>query len=234
MTTPSAKTGSGSGIGRSAGSSPVDNRHAVSQRIYRLLLRCYPQEFRREYGPHMVQLFRDCCRSAAVRDGRAGLCRLWLRVLLDLIRTAPEEHLQKLRKENCVMKNLRSDAVALCGCIGIVVCAMVLLSYGRKHEVSSILLFGYALDALVTAGVVGNLIVFLLVKTTSLNPLRIALWTFLVVHAAPVLLLALIGSRMEPNFRFGSVLIGYVVSFLFWFGVHWIWSQTRKQPPALA
>ena len=132
------------------------------------------------------------------------------------------------------MKNLRSDAVALCGCIGIVVCAMVLLSYGRKHEVSSILLFGYVLDALVTAGVVGNLIVFLLVKTTSLNPLRIALWTFLVVHAAPVLLLALIGSRMEPNFRFGSVLIGYVVSFLFWFGVHWIWSQTRKQPPALA
>ena len=132
------------------------------------------------------------------------------------------------------MKNLRNDALALCGCIGIIIIAMLLLSYGKKHEVSSILVFGYALDALVTAGVIGNLVVFLLVKTTRFNPLRIALWTFLVVNAGPVLLLAIVGSRMDPNFRLGSVLIGYVVSFLFWFGVHWIWSQMRKQSQALA
>jgi hypothetical protein len=220
--------------GLPANSSPVNKAQAVSQRVYRLLLLIYPLEFRREYGPHMAQLFRDCCRAADTRDGRPGLWRLWLRTLLDLVQTAPKEHLENLRKENSFMKNLRSDALAFCGCIGIIIIALVLLTYGRNHNVSAILFFGYALDAVVTTGVIGNLIVFLLVKTTSLNPLRTALWTFLVVHAAPVLLLAVVGSRIDPQFRFGSVLIGYVVSFLFWFGVHWIWSQTRKQPAALA
>ena len=159
---------------------------------------------------------------------------MWLRTLLDLIESVPKEQLENLRKENSLMKNLRNDALALCGCIAIIVLALVLLTYGRNHNVSAILFFGYALDAVVTTGVIGNLIVFLLVKMTRLNPLRIALWTFLVVHVTPVLLLAVVGSRIDPQFRFGSVLIGYVVSFLFWFGVHWIWSQTRKQPPALA
>lgn len=234
MSSSSAKAARRSTTGLPANSPPVKSGHALSEYVYRLLLRLYPSEFRREYGPHMVQLFRDCARAAAARDGWSGHWQLWLRTLLDLIRTAPNEHLEKLRKESTFMKNLRNDALACCGCIGIIVIAMVLLSYGRKHDVSAILMFGYALDALVTTGVIGNLIVFLLVKATRLNPLRIALWTFLVVHAAPVLLLAVVGSRMDPNFRFGSVLIGYVASFLFWFGLHWIWSQTRKQPPALA
>ena len=112
---------------------------------------------------------------------------------------------------------------------GIVV-ALVLLTYGRKHEVSSILLFGHALDALISAGLLGNLIVFLLVKTTRLNPLRIALWTFLAINAALLLVSGIIGSRVDPQFKLGSVLIGYDVSFLFWFGVHWLWAQ--KKPSA--
>jgi hypothetical protein len=81
----------------------------------------------------------------------------------------------------------------------------------------------------VTVGVIGNLIVFLLVKTTRLNPLRIALWTFLVVDAVLVVLLAITVGRSDPQFRLGSVLIGYVVSFLFWFGLHWMWSKSNGQ-----
>ena len=34
-----------------------------SKRIYRVLLVAYPKEFRREYGSHMVQVFRDLCRE---------------------------------------------------------------------------------------------------------------------------------------------------------------------------
>jgi len=234
MSTSSANTSSSSANGLPANGPPVLKRHAVSTRVYRLLLRFYPLEFRQEYGLHMAQVFRDCCRTADVCEGWSGLWNLWLRTLFDLIRTAPSEHLENLRKENSLMKNLRNDALAFGGCIGIIVIAMVLLNYGRKHDVSTILVVGYALDALITTGVIGNLIVFLLVKVTRLNPFRTALWTFLVVSAAPLLLLAAVGSRIDPQFRFGSVLIGYVASFLFWVGVHWLWSQTRKQPQALA
>ena len=127
------------------------------------------------------------------------------------------------------MNNLRRDALALLGCIAIIAVAFLLLSYGRKHEVSSILVFGYALDALVTAGVVGNLIVFLMVKITRLNPLKIALWIFLVVNAVPVIVLAIVGGRIDPQFRLGPILIGYLVSFLFWFGVHWAWAWAQRK-----
>ena len=126
------------------------------------------------------------------------------------------------------MNNLRKDALALLGCVGIIVLAFLLLGYGRKHEVASILLFGYALDALVTAGIVGNLIVFLLVKTTRLNPLRTALWTLLIVNGALLLVTAIIGSRVGGQFRFGSVIVGYLVSFAFWFSLHWIWAKSKS------
>jgi len=206
----------------------VNKGPAVSERVYRLLLLAYPSDFRREYGPYMVQLFRDCCRDD-VRDSSRGLWRLWLLTLLDLVQTAPKEHLDNLRKENSVMKNLRHDALALFGCIGIIVIAFALLTYGRKHEVASILVFGHALDAMVTAGVIGNLIVFLLAKTTRLNSLRVALWTFLVIHGVLLFISVMIGIRVQPQFPFGAVLIGYIVSFLFWFGLHWIWGKSSGQ-----
>ena len=129
------------------------------------------------------------------------------------------------------MRNLRSDALALIGCIAIIVAAFFLLTYGRRHEVSSILIFGYALDALVTTGVVGNLVVFLLVKITRLKPLRIAFWTFLFINAVPALALAFVGGRLSPNFKVGATLLGYVVSFLFWMGVHYLWAQLKNDKP---
>src|SRR5205823_1006275 len=211
-------------------SSPMPESDAVQLRVYRRLLLAYPINFRREYGTQMVQLFRDCHR--AVGGGQAfGNSRLWFRTLVDLARAAPAEHLEHLRKEHSFMRNLRSDAVALIGCLAIIVTAFFLLTYGRRHEVSTILIFGYALDALVTTGVVGNLIVFLLVKITRIRPLRIAFWTFLVINAVPALLLAFVGGRLSPNFKVGATLLGYVISFLFWFGVHYLWAQFKNNRP---
>ena len=199
------------------------------QKFFRVILLAYPREFRREFGPDMAQIFRDCYRAEEKNNGPLGIWRLWLRTLLDMVRTAPKEHLEELGKDSSVMNNLRKDIIALLGCIGIVAMAFFLLSYGRKHVVPAILVFGFALDALVTAGIVGNLIIFLLVKTTGLNSLRTALWTFLVVNVVLALLSALIGSHVDPQFKLGSLLIGYVASFLFWFGLHWMWSKGSGQ-----
>lgn len=175
----------------------------------------------------MVQVFRDCYRAEKNANRPIGVSRLWLHTLIDLVRTAPKEHMERIGKDGSVMKNLRRDALALLGCIAIIVIAFLLLTYGRKHEVAPILLAGRSLDALVTAGIVGNLIVFLLVKVTRINPVRIALLVFLGVNAGLCLMTILIGSRVDPQFRLGATLIGYFVSFVFWFGLHWVWGKSK-------
>lgn len=211
-----------------SGQPPLTTSHLATQ-AYGLLLRGYPSAFRTEYGTQMVQLFRDCYLAEKRHGGVQGLALFWLRTLLDFIRTAPQEHLENLGKENSRMKNSGRDAVALLGCIGIIVAAFLLLSYGRKHEASSILMFGNVLDALVVTGVIGNLIVFLLVKTTRLDPVRVALWTFLVLNGLPAIVLAVIGSRIDQHFNTTATLVGYAASFLIWFGIHWAWSQTKPR-----
>src|SRR5689334_20544022 len=54
-------------------------------RLYRLLLRLYPAEFRDEYGREMSQMVRD-------RIAREPRLRLCLDLARDLARTAPKEH----------------------------------------------------------------------------------------------------------------------------------------------
>jgi hypothetical protein len=195
-----------------------------AQKLFQLILLAYPREFRCEFGPQMLQVFCDCYRAERKTGGPRRLWHFWLHTFWDLARTAPQEHLDNFRKDHLIM-NIRRDAVAVLGCLGIIALAFLMLSYGRKNEVASILLFGYALDAIISMGVVGNLIVFLLVKTTKFNSFRIALWTFLVLHVVAAALIAIIG-RADPNLRFGPIMIGYVISFLFWTMVHWAWSKS--------
>ncbi len=64
----------------------------LSEQVYRALLIFYPAEYRREYGPLMVQVFRDICRDAYRQNGAWGVLESWLPVLLDLAITAVEEH----------------------------------------------------------------------------------------------------------------------------------------------
>ena len=198
----------------------------LSCRVYKLLLVAYPSAFRREYGNQMEQVFRDCYRDEACRNHLAGY---WIRTLLDLVLTAAREHSENFRKDHTIMSTLRRDIVSLVGCTAIIVAAFALLTYGRTHEVSSILVFGRVLDAIVTTGIIGNLIVLLLVKTTRWHSLRIALWTFVVVHAVLVIILAVIGPQIDSQFSFGPIMVAYFLSFLFWFGLHWAWHLTKRQ-----
>ena len=69
---------------------------AFSTRIYRLLLVAYPAGFRRAYGRHMAQVFREACRDVYATSGRSGLFALWLRTLADLASTAFQERADRL------------------------------------------------------------------------------------------------------------------------------------------
>jgi len=57
----------------------------LGERIYAVLLRCYPQEFRDEYAGEMTQTFRDGWRA-----NRSA--RRWLDLAFDVARSAPKEH----------------------------------------------------------------------------------------------------------------------------------------------
>jgi len=67
-----------------------------SECLYRLLLSCYPAEFRRAFQQEMMQTFRDCCRDAFRRNGTFGVLRLWGSVLYDLAITASAEQVRAL------------------------------------------------------------------------------------------------------------------------------------------
>ena len=196
---------------------------SISRRVYGLLLFAYPTAFRNAYRAEMIQTFCDCYRAQVRERGAVGLFRLWGSVLVDLVLSAVKEHSEA---EDSFMNNLRKDLIAIVGCVIVIASAFILLSYGRKHEVSSILAFGYFLDALATTGIVGNLIVFLLQKVTKFNSFRIAISTFLVVHAVPLFLLVFIAGPNDPRFNVAATAVGYAGSFLFWVLFHWMWSNT--------
>lgn len=86
----------------------ADDQHArrwlmISERVYALLLRLYPAEFRRGYGSPMVQLFRDVCRDAYRQDGVPGLIVWWAAALVDLLQAVIAER----RKVTVIMTRAR-------------------------------------------------------------------------------------------------------------------------------
>jgi hypothetical protein len=192
----------------------------VSVRFYGWLLLAYPREFRHAFGDQMVQVFRDCYRAEARRGSLPGF---WLRTLIDLVFTAAKERADNSGRDGFFM-NRRSDTMVFLVAVGIIVIAFVLHRYGVRNNSPYVWVFGYVLDALVSTGVVGNLIVFVLNKTTKLNPLRSAITVFAVVHAVLLLLIVLI-SRNGPPVNWAGVLLGYLVSFVIWVGLHLAWRR---------
>jgi hypothetical protein len=198
---------------------------STSKQLFQLLLFAYPREFRLVYGSEMTQVFCDCYRDSNSR-GLITTLELWLRVVLDVIRTAPLERLESLGKGE-TMRNLKRDALGLLAILAIIVVALLLHRYVVTHGIQPPLFLGYALDAIVTAGVVGNLIIFVLMLATRRSTFRTALWSLLIVNGALLLLAILIGIRVG-GFNFPAVVISYVVSFIFWATIHWVWSQMRS------
>jgi hypothetical protein len=63
---------------------PRSSSLATAERIYRVILRAYPDAFRAEYGREMTQLFAD-----QWREGGGDVLHFWMNVALDLVRSAP-------------------------------------------------------------------------------------------------------------------------------------------------
>jgi capsular polysaccharide biosynthesis protein len=82
-----------------------DNRGVkLSARIYGYLLALYPSGYRREFGPAMMQLFRDQSRDARRAAGGWGLAALWLRTLPDLARSSVREQFAEWRNRSAFVR----------------------------------------------------------------------------------------------------------------------------------
>jgi hypothetical protein len=84
----------------------------VSVRVYQVLLVAYPTNFQQEYGPHMLQVFRDCCLRTLKLNGANGMVRLWTVTLFDYIQSVVSEHRQK---ETQMKKEMKPEDIRLAG-----------------------------------------------------------------------------------------------------------------------
>jgi hypothetical protein len=73
--------------------------YKISTRLYRLLLRLYPVNFRRVYGDLMTQAFRDRLRDAR-RDGIIATVLYWLHTLYDVMVNALGERMAATQKRS--------------------------------------------------------------------------------------------------------------------------------------
>ena len=64
---------------------------AVAERVFGLVLRLYPAEFRDRFGHGMTSAYRAARMEAAAR-GRAGVAAFWIGVAVDALVRAPGEH----------------------------------------------------------------------------------------------------------------------------------------------
>jgi putative ABC transport system permease protein len=67
-------------------------------KLYRLLLRLLPGEFRGDFGREMEEVFREQ-HSAAERGGSRGLLKLWRDTVAGIFTTAPREHLSMFQQD---------------------------------------------------------------------------------------------------------------------------------------
>src|SRR5262252_3254976 len=68
------------------------------ERVFRAILRMFPSEFRAEFGESMSGDFRD--QYADARERRhASVVRLWLQTLGGVVRRAPAEHMDVVRRD---------------------------------------------------------------------------------------------------------------------------------------
>ncbi len=109
--------------------SPSRGAISASDRLYRLLLVAYPPSFRRDYGAPMAQLFRDCRREAARRDGRRGVAWVWLNTLRDLVASAFVERLAQ------VARTSRSNWIRWSGAASILAGALWIVALPALGEV---------------------------------------------------------------------------------------------------
>jgi hypothetical protein len=73
------------------------NKQLSAEHLYALLLKLYPEAHRKEYGPLMLQAFKDHYREMREVQGRVGIV-FWLDVIVDETRSALKEQMVSMQE----------------------------------------------------------------------------------------------------------------------------------------
>jgi len=160
-----------------------------AERIYRLLLRAYPPDFRAEYGREMVLLFRDQCRESDVRT-----VGCWARLLCDVARSAPALRVEAWRERGRestrimeVIMKLAAMLTVLVGAFGILN-AMVEWGAALTGTIGGMHALALVLGVLASALLLGAGAAILRPTQRGLQAARLALFASLVLIVAARLL----------------------------------------------
>ena len=96
---------------------------SLSASMYRVLLAFYPARFKRDYGSHMAQVFRDICLKTYRQSGLWGIFSLWTLTLLDWFKTVIEEQM------NRGTEMTRTKFIRLSGWAMVLAAVILLLSF---------------------------------------------------------------------------------------------------------
>ena len=107
----------------------MTSQPAIGERIYRGLLRLYPAEFRDRFSGEMVLLYRDKLRDARKGGASGGTVRAWLRLLGDVVVTAPSEHLRRNRTVAHSLASAPPISTRALGAAGILTGAVILVAF---------------------------------------------------------------------------------------------------------
>ncbi|MGH9710610.1 MAG: hypothetical protein ACRD37_08690, partial [Candidatus Acidiferrales bacterium] len=72
---------------------------SIAQKLFQLLLRAFPFDFRTNYGPEMEDVFHDQRREVEQRGGVMNLFKLWAETISGMFRIAPREHWDIFRQD---------------------------------------------------------------------------------------------------------------------------------------
>jgi len=158
---------------------------AAAERIYRLLLRAYPPDFRAEYGPEMVLLFRDQCQESDVRT-----VGFWAAVIWDVARSAPALRAEAWRENTRTIEVIMKLAAMLTVLLGVfgIVNAVVEWVAGSNGAIDGRYVLGVVLGVFASVLLLGAGVAILLWTRWSRQAARLALLASVVLFIAARLL----------------------------------------------
>ncbi len=161
----------------------------TAERIYRLLLRAYPPDFRAEYGRDMELLFRDQCQESDVRT-----LGFWARVFWDVARSAPALRIEAWRGRGSENTQTVEVIMKIAGMLTVLLAAFVIVGAvgewvaGSKGAMDGRYVLAVVLGVFANVLLLGAGVAILLGARWGRQPARLALFASLVSAVAARLL----------------------------------------------